>query len=275
MSNGARTRDNRDHNPVLYQLSYTHHAARNERTIGIILRPLLVASVSTADPHLAARAEVPDGAPLRSRRSAVAPSSLDKGRSISSASVALNPRSTPRFHSSPRCTPARRGALLASAVVLVGCAHARESSPLRDARAAALSEGLVELVPRADAASLRAWSALAVDASAQLGAEYRVTTGPWTHNGLFHLGLRDRGLCYHFADDLGAVLRRALPDGLIVTAISANARTLREHNAIAVHPRNAPWTTGIVLDPWRGGGVLHWDFVANDEYPWEPTRPAP
>ncbi len=25
MSDGARTRDNRDHNPVLYQLSYTHH----------------------------------------------------------------------------------------------------------------------------------------------------------------------------------------------------------------------------------------------------------
>ena len=25
VSDGARTRDNRDHNPVLYQLSYTHH----------------------------------------------------------------------------------------------------------------------------------------------------------------------------------------------------------------------------------------------------------
>src|SRR4051812_4007030 len=27
VSDGARTRDNRDHNPVLYQLSYTHHGA--------------------------------------------------------------------------------------------------------------------------------------------------------------------------------------------------------------------------------------------------------
>ena len=27
VSDGARTRDNRDHNPVLYQLSYTHHEA--------------------------------------------------------------------------------------------------------------------------------------------------------------------------------------------------------------------------------------------------------
>ena len=26
VSDGARTRDNRDHNPVLYQLSYAHHA---------------------------------------------------------------------------------------------------------------------------------------------------------------------------------------------------------------------------------------------------------
>ena len=28
VSDGARTRDNRDHNPVLYQLSYDHHRAR-------------------------------------------------------------------------------------------------------------------------------------------------------------------------------------------------------------------------------------------------------
>ena len=31
MSDGTRTRDTRDHNPVLYQLSYTHH--RTNRTI--------------------------------------------------------------------------------------------------------------------------------------------------------------------------------------------------------------------------------------------------
>ena len=31
MSDGTRTRDTRDHNPVLYQLSYTHH--RTSRTI--------------------------------------------------------------------------------------------------------------------------------------------------------------------------------------------------------------------------------------------------
>ena len=32
VSDGARTRDNRDHNPVLYQLSYTHHGAATEHT---------------------------------------------------------------------------------------------------------------------------------------------------------------------------------------------------------------------------------------------------
>jgi hypothetical protein len=30
VSDGARTRDNRDHNPVLYQLSYTHHWCAEE-----------------------------------------------------------------------------------------------------------------------------------------------------------------------------------------------------------------------------------------------------
>jgi hypothetical protein len=28
VSDGGRTRDNRDHNPVLYQLSYAHHAVQ-------------------------------------------------------------------------------------------------------------------------------------------------------------------------------------------------------------------------------------------------------
>ena len=31
VSDGARTRDNRDHNPVLYQLSYTHHVRMRHR----------------------------------------------------------------------------------------------------------------------------------------------------------------------------------------------------------------------------------------------------
>ncbi len=38
VSDGARTRDNRDHNPVLYQLSYTHHGAA-QSIAKISLRP--------------------------------------------------------------------------------------------------------------------------------------------------------------------------------------------------------------------------------------------
>jgi hypothetical protein len=30
VNDGARTRDNRNHNPVLYQLSYIHHLVRGE-----------------------------------------------------------------------------------------------------------------------------------------------------------------------------------------------------------------------------------------------------
>jgi hypothetical protein len=30
VNDGARTRDNRNHNPVLYQLSYNHHALCNQ-----------------------------------------------------------------------------------------------------------------------------------------------------------------------------------------------------------------------------------------------------
>ena len=34
MSDGTRTRDHRDHNPELYQLSYAHHERLNESSSG-------------------------------------------------------------------------------------------------------------------------------------------------------------------------------------------------------------------------------------------------
>ena len=65
VSDGARTRDPRDHNPVLYQLSYGHHLGR-EGPIGIGMRLVWmetqnratserIASFSGADDSRAAR----------------------------------------------------------------------------------------------------------------------------------------------------------------------------------------------------------------------------
>ena len=45
MSDGTRTRDTRDHNPVLYQLSYTHH--RTNRSI-VAAQPASLPSTSVA-----------------------------------------------------------------------------------------------------------------------------------------------------------------------------------------------------------------------------------
>jgi hypothetical protein len=44
VSDGARTRDPRDHNPVLYQLSYAHHRQRRpENGTGQYVLPLVAA----------------------------------------------------------------------------------------------------------------------------------------------------------------------------------------------------------------------------------------
>ena len=45
MSDGARTRDTWDHNPVLYQLSYTHHRTNSAIVAG---QPGSVATTSAA-----------------------------------------------------------------------------------------------------------------------------------------------------------------------------------------------------------------------------------
>jgi hypothetical protein len=45
VSDGARTRDVLDHNQVLYQLSYTHHARASPRT-NVHSQPILTGRVS-------------------------------------------------------------------------------------------------------------------------------------------------------------------------------------------------------------------------------------
>jgi hypothetical protein len=45
---------------------------------------------------------------------------------------------------------------------------------------------------------------------------------------------------------------------------------LREHNSVVITALNQPFEKGLVLDPWRNSGDLHWAAVGRDSYPWVP-----
>lgn len=110
----------------------------------------------------------------------------------------------------------------------------------------------------------------AVEASATLSAAYRPARLPWFNNFLVNSGIRERGLCYQWRNDLFPHLFRLKPKTLQLHLATAKRGTIFEHNGIVVTARGQPFGQGIILDPWRGGGKLRWARVQQDKrYPWK------
>ncbi|MEO1573346.1 MAG: hypothetical protein AAFU65_00115, partial [Pseudomonadota bacterium] len=106
----------------------------------------------------------------------------------------------------------------------------------------------------------------------ELAETYRLTSPPITHNVLVNMGLRPRGLCTHFAEDL---LRRL--DALelktldLYWAVAFPTKPFRlEHSAALVSAQGRGFESGIVLDAWRDSGELFFAPVTEDtRYAWQ------
>jgi hypothetical protein len=104
-----------------------------------------------------------------------------------------------------------------------------------------------------------------------LAAEYRISRPPLFHNVLVNVGLKDRGLCWHWTEDLLAHLRDlGLEHYDFYWATAYRGQLFREHNSVIVTAKGSALETGLVLDPWRHSGELYWVSVREDSYPWEP-----
>ena len=162
-------------------------------------------------------------------------------------------------------------ALIVSLVVLVcGCA-----APQKTVTQGQI-DGLAQQISGLDAGVDPAEAARAADISyrysLQLAQEYNVTDNPIVHNAKVNSGWRERGICVHWAEDLEKRLNaeefktlqvhRAIADGKVV---------MIDHSTAIISARGAPFDAGIVLDPWRQGGLLFWSpTLEDDRYFWEP-----
>lgn len=104
--------------------------------------------------------------------------------------------------------------------------------------------------------------------SAELAKEYRVVHPAIFHNVLVNLGLRKRGLCFQWADDLSAKLASLQLHTLQLHRGVARLDTRREHSSVVLTACGQPFEEGIVLDAWRHSGRLYWGGVKQDHYPW-------
>lgn len=107
----------------------------------------------------------------------------------------------------------------------------------------------------------------------QLAREYQITDPPLIHNTKVNMGLRPRGLCWHWAKDIETRLKRENFQTLVIHRAVANADNpfRLEHSTAIISRRGDNLHDGIVLDPWRMGGPLHWARTRDDtRYDWQP-----
>jgi hypothetical protein len=134
------------------------------------------------------------------------------------------------------------------------------------AKAGKLADELAALSPRVhrDEAKLLADCAFAT--VSKLRREYRMFGTPIFNNFLIYHGLRKRGYCYQWSEDLLVTLDALRLKSLELHWGEHDPGTWRENNCIVVTAKGQPFKRGIMLECWRHLGHLYFGPVASD---WE------
>ncbi len=113
----------------------------------------------------------------------------------------------------------------------------------------------------------------------QLTEAFEMTYPPQFHNFLVTVGVREKGLCYHWSDALYIYLSKKHYPAFEFHLVGANVgEYFFEHNALVVVVKGGKIKEGIIIDPWRESGELYFSKVEDDpDYVWihRPTRGCP
>ena len=138
-----------------------------------------------------------------------------------------------------------------------------------------LQDDLADLNRQADLLEAGQVAQTAVTYSNQLAEEYHLVRPAVLHNVLIRVGLKDRGLCYHWTEDLLKELQSLdLRTYQLHWGVAHRGSELREHNSVVITARGQAFEKGLVLDPWRNSGDLYWALIKTDRYPWKELPPS-
>lgn len=133
-----------------------------------------------------------------------------------------------------------------------------------------LQQELTTLGSNIELTEARQLAETSISYSLFLAEKYRLVWPPFIHNILVRVGVKDRGLCYQWTEDLMKRLSSLkLKSFSLHRGVAYRGSDFREHNTVVVTARGQDFNEGIVLDPWRNSGDLYWGAVRTDRYPWE------
>jgi hypothetical protein len=108
-----------------------------------------------------------------------------------------------------------------------------------------------------------------IDETERLKTKYKSFFIPIFHNMMIDVGVKKRGACKHWAEDLLSYLRKVDRKYFTVTWGEAHAKKFTEHNVAVVFPEYGRFDDGILFDPWRTSGKPFWVAVTADpHYHW-------
>jgi hypothetical protein len=169
--------------------------------------------------------------------------------------------------------------MLIALLTLGGCATVPQPGAIERAalekRAEKLAADLAALGPDVAPAEAAEFARIAIFYPLDLAARYELTTPPLWHNTLVNFGIKPRGLCVQWAQDLLDRLEQVGASTLQLHWGIANQVAVfqLEHYAVVITAPGQPLKTGIVLDAWRDSGKWFWAPVARDEhYAWVPLH---
>lgn len=138
-----------------------------------------------------------------------------------------------------------------------------------------LAAAILDLGPQVDPEEAARAARISYEHSHRLALEYEITDPPIVHNTKVNMGLKPRGLCWHWARDMEDRLKLENFQTLDLHRAVANADNAfrLEHSTAVISAKGDSFREGIGLDPWRKGGRLTWAPVAWDkDYTWEPRN---
>jgi hypothetical protein len=136
------------------------------------------------------------------------------------------------------------------------------------AHANELANQLAKLSRKVDPNEARLLADCAYATVAQLREEYRPFGTPIFNNFLVYHGLKKRGYCYQWSEDLLIALDKLKLKTLELHWGDTYRDTWRENNCLVVTAKGQPFDRGMILECWRHFGHLRWNLVPSDQDPY-------
>jgi len=159
--------------------------------------------------------------------------------------------------------------LLVFSLLFTGCSAKQDALHVTPKSVSALTSELTHLSDTVDYQEARMFAYEALLYPQILAERYGLVYPPTFHNFLINTGLKERGLCYEWSEDMITHLKNLKYQSFDLRWGVANKGEFNEHNSVVVVAKGAPFRTGILIDPWRNSGVLYWAKLGDDpEYKW-------